>query len=94
MLFYGRLLASNPLGDIWQEGELFWLQLRGRQVTLSMSREEVYQLMELLHEAQRAEAQEELRKDEIRRLQIARARIADRIERAKARPKDAESKGN
>lgn len=88
MLFYGRLLASNAIGEVWQEEDTLWLNLRDRGLTLMLTSSQLVQLMELLGNAERTARTRERRSDEIRRLQISRARIADRIEKAKAREKD------
>ncbi len=88
MLFYGRLVASNSMGEVWQEGDTLWLNLRDRGMTLVLTSAQLVQLMELLANAERTARTPERRGDEIRRLQISRARIADRIEKAKARGRD------
>jgi hypothetical protein len=85
MLFYGRLLATNAIGDVWQEENSLWIHLRERNLTIAVTREELSQLIELLARAQETARIPERRHDKIRRLQVSRARIADRLERAKAR---------
>lgn len=88
MLFYGRLLATNAIGDVWQEGDIFFINLREKRITLSLPANQLHQLLDLLIAAEKTARMPERRHDEIRRLQVSRARIAERLEQAKARGKD------